>query len=162
METGFQILAGAASLASALVGGVFLTFSDFVMRSLDEAHERGGIEAMQIVNREVFNGLFMVLLIGTSVAAPVLAVAAHAYVPGPAAAAMTFAAASYVAGVFAVTLFFNVPRNVRLDRLDPTVPAAAQYWTEDYYPRWTWWNHVRTASAALAALGFLLAAVWFA
>lgn len=162
METGFQIAASLAALACAFVGGVFLTFSDFVMRSLDQAHERGGIEAMQIVNREVFKGLFMFLLIGMSVAAPALALAARAIVPGPAAAAMTFAAGSYMLGVFAVTLLFNVPRNVRLDRLDPAVPAAAQYWTQDFYPRWTAWNHVRTAASALAASGFLLAAVWLA
>ena len=53
-----------AILAYALVGGVFLAFSDFVMRSLALTGGAGGVEAMQSINREVFRWIFMVLFIG--------------------------------------------------------------------------------------------------
>ena len=54
-------------IAFALVAGVFLTFSDFVMRSLAATQPAGGIEAMQQINRKVFRTLFMVLLIGMAI-----------------------------------------------------------------------------------------------
>ena len=43
-----------AVLAYALLGGVFLAFSDFIMRSLAHTSGMGGVEVMQVINREVF------------------------------------------------------------------------------------------------------------
>ena len=51
-------------LAYALVGGVFLAFSDFIMRSLAHTSGIGGVDAMQVINREVFRWVFMALFIG--------------------------------------------------------------------------------------------------
>ena len=48
-----------AVLAYALVGGVFLAFSDFIMRALSLTGGSGGAEAMQAINREVFRWVFM-------------------------------------------------------------------------------------------------------
>ena len=58
--------------ASAIVAGVFLTFSDFVMQSLAAANPAGGIQSMQIINRKVFKTVFMVLLLGMSALSPAL------------------------------------------------------------------------------------------
>lgn len=41
-------------LGAALVGGVFQSFSDFVMRGLMLAEPAGGMESMQQLNRTVF------------------------------------------------------------------------------------------------------------
>lgn len=54
-------LAHLAVLAYALVGGVFLAFSDFIMRSLAQTD---GVDTMQAINREVFHWAFMVLFLG--------------------------------------------------------------------------------------------------
>jgi len=51
-------------VAYALVGGVFLAFSDFIMRSLSHTGGVGGVEAMQVINREVFRWVFMTLFLG--------------------------------------------------------------------------------------------------
>ena len=50
-------------LAYAALAGVFLAFSDFIMRSLARTSGTGGIEAMQIINREVFRWVFMTLFL---------------------------------------------------------------------------------------------------
>ena len=63
-----------SEIAYTLVAGVFLTFSDFVMRSLAATQPAGGIEAMQQINRKVFRTLFMVLLIGMAIVSPLMAV----------------------------------------------------------------------------------------
>ena len=113
-------------IAFALVAGVFLTFSDFVMRSLAATQAAGGIEAMQHINRKVFRTLFMVLLIGMAIVSPLMAAAAFWQVSGPASAWIIAAAVTYVIGTFGVTVVFNVPMNERLDRMahDSAIAAA--------------------------------------
>jgi uncharacterized membrane protein len=59
-----------------------------------------------------------------------------------------FGAALYLVGTFGVTMVFNVPRNNALARLEPADSVAA--WRR-YVQEWTWWNHVRTLAAVLAA-----------
>ena len=44
------LLCQGAVIACALVVGVFLTFSDFVMRSLNWSSPEAGIEVMQSIN----------------------------------------------------------------------------------------------------------------
>ena len=64
MSTWFFFLSQFSILAFALVGGVLLAFSDFIMRSLATAQSPGGIEVMQVINREVFKYVFMTLFLG--------------------------------------------------------------------------------------------------
>ena len=64
MSPFFILLMQVAILAYALVGGVFLAFSDFIMRSLSLTGGLGGVEAMQVINREVFRWVFMTLFLG--------------------------------------------------------------------------------------------------
>lgn len=156
----FFIVCQAAVVASGLVSGVFLTFSDFVMRSLKAAGADSGIRVMQIVNREVYATMFMVLLLGMS--ALCLFMAAYAWFAGTgfAFALIAVGSAVYIVGVFCVTLVFNVPMNNRLEALDHTSAQAADYWTEIYLPRWTFWNSFRTAASAGSAVIFLIACLW--
>lgn len=145
-------------IAFALVAGVFLTFSDFVMRSLAATQAAGGIEAMQHINRKVFRTLFMVLLIGMAIVSPLMAVAAFWQVSGPASAWIIAAAVTYVIGTFGVTVVFNVPMNERLDRMAHDSAVAAAYWNR-YVPAWSFWNTVRTLASAAAAVFMLMAVV---
>ena len=64
MSLWFKLVEIFSSLAFGLLGGVFLAFSDFIMRSLAQVSGSGGVEAMQAINREVFRIVFMVLFIG--------------------------------------------------------------------------------------------------
>ena len=50
-----------AVIATGLVAGVFLTFSDFVMRSLSASEAIAGAEAMQEINRKVYGSIFLTL-----------------------------------------------------------------------------------------------------
>ena len=47
----------ALAMATGLLAGVFLTFSDFVMESLLASKASAGTEAMQIINRKVYHSL---------------------------------------------------------------------------------------------------------
>lgn len=153
----FLVILEVSVIACGLVAGVFLTFSDFVMRSLDGAKTSAGIQAMQIINREVFKTVFMVLLLGWSALSPLLVIYAWFYLTGTAATLVMAGGLAYLIGVFIVSMVFNVPMNKRLDALEFTSPQAAQYWKTQYVPRWTFWNYVRAISSAAAATCFLIA-----
>ncbi len=148
-------------IACGLVSGVFPTFSDFVMKSLAAANPAGGIESMQIINRKVYKSVFMVLLLGMSALSLLLVGYASLYVAEPASAWITAGGAIYLAGVFVVSLVFNVPRNRRLDAMDVSTDAAVAYWRA-YVPSWSFWNHFRAVSSAAAAISFLVACLWLA
>ena len=126
-----------AVLAYALVGGVFLAFSDFIMRALSLTGGSGGAEAMQAINREVFRWVFMTLFLGLAAVSLALVVFAALGLTGPAATLVASAGLIYLLGCFGVTIVFNVPMNEALAGMDLSEDAARAYWTDSYLPRWT-------------------------
>lgn len=160
MTADWELIVVAASVvACGLVAGVFTTFSDFVMKSLAASAPASGIEAMQIINRKVYKTVFMVLLLGMSVLSPLLIGYAYFTFSGAASAWIIAGASLYLAGVFLVTVVFNVPMNKRLDLLGHAGPDAASYW-KIYVPVWSFWNTVRALSSGGSAICFLVACVW--
>ena len=157
----FLITCQIAVIACGLVSGVFLTFSDFVMKSLAAADPAGGVQSMQIINRKVYKTVFMALLLGMSFASPLFAGYAYFYVSGPAAIFIMTGSAIYFVGVFIVSLLFNVPMNKRLDVMDYNAKDTHTYW-QTYVPVWSFWNYIRSISSAGAAGCFLVACVWLA
>lgn len=158
----FFIVCNIAVIACGIVSGVFLTFSDFVMRSLDGAKTAAGVEVMQVINREVFRSVFMFLLLGMSALSVFLIGYAYLRVAGSASALIMTGGTLYLAGVFAVSLVFNVPMNNRLDAKEYAGHQAATYWKNTYLPRWTFWNYVRAIAATGSATCYLVACVWLA
>ncbi len=144
-----------AALILALISGVFLAFSDFVMRSLRAASPTSGIEAMQQINRKVYSSVFLVWLLGMAPAAVLLSFYAFFFVEGPASTWWIAGGAFYVIGTFLVTVLGNVPMNQRLDPMTPDGIAAQDYW-RTYATFWTLWNHVRTVASAIAAACFFV------
>ncbi len=161
MSPFFFILLQFAILAYALVGGVFLAFSDFIMRSLSLTGGVGGVEAMQVINREVFRWVFMALFLGMAAVSLLVAVYGGIFVGGGSGTIMMIAGLAYLVGCFGVTVRFNVPMNEALAGMDLSSEATRAYWTGTYLPRWTFWNTVRTlacgASSALLLFGLLWA-----
>jgi uncharacterized membrane protein len=144
------ILCQASVLAFGLLGGVFLAFSDFIMRALAKTSGAGGPEAMQSVNREVFRFAFMALFLVMTPASLGLAVYGAVWLDGPAAGPIALAGLLYLVGAFGVTAAFNVPLNTALAKIE--AGAARVFWTEVYLPRWTFWNSVRAAACAGASV----------
>ncbi len=145
------------ALWSAVVGGVFSAFSEFIMRGLLRAAPAGGIESMQHINRTVLRTQFVA---GILIIAPIsVAVAVYALMAldGLAATLLVAAACVYVPSVFLMTIIGNVPMNNRLASLDHRSGEAEAYWRE-YGRKWTRLNHVRTlGSVATASLYFIAA-----
>ncbi len=147
----------AFGLAAALVGGVFQSFSDFVMRGLNQAGPEAGAAGMIGLNRTVYRSVFLFMLLGLAPASIGFAVYAFFYVDGLAKALLIAASVIYVTSVFLVTVAGNVPRNEKLDRLEGQ--GAASYWPT-YLREWTQLNHARTFGSIGTAVSYLLAAVY--
>jgi uncharacterized membrane protein len=160
MSPFFFFLMQVAILAYALVGGVFLAFSDFIMRSLSLTGGTGGVEAMQVINREVFRWVFMGLFLGMAAASLVITGYAVLALGGSAGTLIFLSGAVYLVGCFGVTIFLNVPMNEALAGMDLSSDATRDYWTGTYLPRWTLWNTVRTCACGLSAALLLSGLLW--
>lgn len=160
MSLFFFILIQFAILAYALVGGVFLAFSDFIMRSLSLTDGTGGMETMQVINREVFRWVFMALFLGMAAISLAIVGYGTANLTHPAGALILAAGIIYLVGCFGVTMFFNVPLNKALAGMNLSEDATRAYWTGTYLPRWTFWNTVRTLACGMSAALLLFALLW--
>lgn len=146
------------ALWSAIVGGVFSAFSEFIMSALLKAEPASGIEVMQHINRDVIRTQFVAGILSIALFSVLFAAYGLAVFEGAALVVLILAALVYVLSVFAMTIFGNVPMNNRLEALDHTSAQAREYWLE-YGRKWTRLNHVRSIGSVLTAGLYIVAAI---
>lgn len=155
----FTVFAQFAIIAYALVGGVFLAFSDFIMRALTLPSGTAGVEVMQTINREVFRWVFMTLFLGLAPVSLFITLYGLIGIGGVTGSIIAAAGLIYFIGCFGVTVRFNVPLNEALAKKSLTEGETNSFWSNTYVPRWTFWNSVRglacTASAVIMLWGLL-------
>lgn len=150
-----------ASIASILVAGVFLAFSDFVMRALVRATPAAGIETMQNINREVYRSIFVPLLIALVPVTAIITIWAYAEVTGPAQRWLIIGSLVYLIGAFGVTILGNVPMNKKLDGMVVGPVSTRKYWSM-YGQTWTYLNHVRAIASGITGISYMVAALLIA
>ena len=147
-------------LSSALVAGVFQSFSDFIMRGLVLSTAASGIESMQQINRTVLRSAFLAIFLLLVPVTLGFAIYARFMLEGYSQIFIIAAAVAYLITVFLVTVIGNIPMNQRLASIRYTSEESKSYWL--IYGRvWTRWNHIRTICAIVTAVCFLLAAISF-
>ena len=146
------------ALWSAIVGGVFSAFSEFIMSALLKAKPESGIEAMQHINRDVIRTQFVAGILSIAVFSALFTLYSIAVFEGAALVTLILASAVYLPSVFFMTMIGNVPMNNRLDALDHTRAEAHAYWLE-YGRKWTRLNHYRSLGSVLTAGLYIVAAV---
>jgi uncharacterized membrane protein len=146
------------ALWSAMIGGVFSAFSEFIMTALLQVAPAGGIESMQHINRTVLKTQFVAGILSIAVFSVLFAVYGLLVFDGAALVTLVLAPLVYLPTVFLMTLFGNVPMNRKLDELDHSAAETEAYWR--HYGRvWTRRNHVRALGSVLTAGLYLIAAV---
>lgn len=145
-----HVLAVAAILGSAIIGGVFFAFSSFIMKALARLPSSEGIAAMQSINVVVLNRSFLGAFMGTALISALLVVFAVLSWGAPAAPWYFAGALLYIVGTFLVTGLGNVPLNNQLAATSADDPDVIPVWKQ-YLDRWTMLNTIRTI-AALAAV----------
>ena len=141
----------------ALIAGVFLSFSDSIMRGLAQAPGKAGPSSMVVINRTVFHSIFMVLFFGLLAVSVALALLALWQLDGIALSLVLASSLSYGLGIFAVTGLGSVPMNNRLGTMSGSIEQTAIYWL-DFVQLWTQLNNIRSSVSAIAAIAWLIAA----
>jgi len=149
-------LLSATALACALMGGIFFTFSSFVMPALGRIPADEAIRAMQRINVDVYHWTFMGAFFGTPIACVLGAAYAITRTNGQVALYAAVGCVVYILGNFVVTAAGNVPLNNALAVINAETVDATREWARYTIP-WTRWNHVRTIASLVAASAFLLA-----
>ncbi|NEO27952.1 MAG: DUF1772 domain-containing protein [Kamptonema sp. SIO4C4] len=101
-----------------------------------------------------FNPWFMAVFFGPAIACLFLIIAALQQWGQPGAIYWLAGSLLYLIGTIGVTIAGNVPLNDALALVNPNSTEGATLWAK-YLTDWTFWNHVRTVAAFLAA-GFLM------
>ncbi len=145
-----------AALGCGLIAGVFFGFSSFVMPALARLRPAQGVRAMQSINLVVLNRWFLGVLLGTALVCAGLALSALRSWSEPGAWVRFVGSCLYLAGTILVTGLYHVPKNLALARLPADSAEAERFWPV-YVAGWSIWNHVRGASAFVAAALLTLA-----
>lgn len=150
-----SLLLLAATITTALVGGIFFAFSTFIMGALARLEPREGHAAMVSINRVVLNPWFFAAFFGAGLLCAASSVLVSVTDTNWQPRAVMAGSVLYLLGCIAVTIAGNVPLNHRLDGVPPG--GADDLWMF-YLRRWTLLNHIRTAAslAAAGAFGFAL------
>ncbi|MCB1123372.1 MAG: DUF1772 domain-containing protein [Verrucomicrobiae bacterium] len=147
------VLLIAALLGSALVGGIFFAFSTFIMKALARVPSSEGIRTMQSINITVINPAFLGVFLGTAVLSAVIVLLSLGVWSESLSHWFFVGALQYVIGTFLVTVFGNVPLN---NRLESILPEDGEKLWAHYLSKWTFWNHIRTMAAIVAAFCFTM------
>jgi uncharacterized membrane protein len=143
------------ALGCGLLGGVYFAFSAFIMKALEGVGHSGTV-AMNSINAVILRSWFMPMFVATTLGGLALAVLGVLELGGARGKLMLSGGVLYVAGMFLVTMFFNVPLNNALVAVGNESRTGTAIW-KDYVRRWTRWNHVRTASCVAASALFIAA-----
>ncbi|UAB79010.1 DUF1772 domain-containing protein [Erythrobacter sp. SCSIO 43205] len=146
------------ALWSAIVGGNFSAFSEFIMSALKKTEPAGGIEAMQNINRDVIKTQFVAGILSIAAFSAIFAVYSLFVFEGAALVTLILASLVFLASVFLVTMLGNVPMNDALARLDHDSLDARIYW-EKYTRTWTLLNHARSFGSILTSGLYIIAAI---
>ena len=146
------------ALWSAVIGGVFSAFSEFIMSALLRLDASAGIGSMQQINRTVIRTQFVAGIILIAPLSIAFAIYGWTMLDGTARLMLILAPIIYVPSVFLMTIFGNVPMNNMLEKLDRDTQASEPYWR--HYGRvWTRLNHFRTWGCVFTALTYLVGSV---
>lgn len=143
------------ALWSAVVGGVFSAFSEFVMPALLGAAPASGIEAMQQINQKVIKTQFVLGILSIGPLSLLLAIYSIMHFEGYIQFMLILAPIVYVSTVFLVTMLGNVPMNNKLKVFDHQSFEAKIYWKK-YGRNWTRLNHIRSMGSIITSILYLL------
>ena len=139
------------AVGAAMASGTLFTFSTFTIEGLKRLPPSQGAAAMQAINKEAPTPLFMLVIFGTGAACVVLGIHAGLNFEDSASKYQLIACVLYIVGVVLLTIGYHVPRNDKLDALDPNSSEGIAYWAT-YLKEWVRMNHVRTVAPLVAAI----------
>ncbi|MDX2069550.1 MAG: anthrone oxygenase family protein [Haliscomenobacter sp.] len=147
----------AALLCTGLLAGVFFAFETAINPGLQRLPDLTYLSTMQQINRVIQNPVFLFVFMAPLFLTPFATW--QQWGKFPLAYTWLLATVLYVVAVFGVTIFFNVPLNELLDKVDlsKTAEVDLQSLRKHYEMPWSRWHSLRTGAAVLAFLLLIFA-----
>lgn len=149
------------ALTTALIAGLFYSYSCSVNPGLGKLPDAGYLAAMQSINREILNPLFFMSFMGTLILLPVSTWMQYSNSAPTRFYLLLAATIVYALGTFGVTIMGNVPLNNALDgfQLQSASPEMLQQYRESFEKPWNRLHSIRTMANAIALILVLLACI---
>ncbi len=148
-----EIILAIAATFSALMAGLFFSYSFSVVPGLGKLTDAGYLKAMQSINKEIQNPVFFICFFGAIVFLPLVTGLNYS---GRHLSfwLLLFATLIYYIGVFGVTILGNVPLNNQLEKfnlLNETTDVISAL-RERFENRWNFLNNIRTACSLISVV----------
>ena len=153
-----KILLLATGLVTALITGLFYSYSCSVNPWLKKLSDIEYLRAMQSINRAILNPVFFMSFIGTLLLLPASAWMIYRNEGGsPSFYVMVTAALIYGIGVFGITIFGNIPLNDALDKFDTRTAqnSEIEFQRNKFETSWNRFHFIRTIACILSLLSGL-------
>lgn len=157
MTTVFLLI---TAVLTALIAGLFYAYSCSVVLGLGKLSDTEYLKSMQSINREILNPVFFMSFMGTAIMLPVTTFLFRGDLP--AFIFLLLASATYLIGVFGVTIVGNVPLNDMLDKFDISGSTAdvVKQMRDRFESRWNLLNNVRTVFSVISIALVVCACIW--
>lgn len=154
MPTTPGILLISATVTTALMAGLFYSYSCSVSPGLNRLSDASYLAAMQSINRAIMNPVFFVGFFGAAVLLPLSAYSHYGQPTSTRFWCVLTATVVYMIGVLGVTVAGNVPLNEALDAFDLQSASARELAAQRaaFEMPWSNLNRVRTIASTLALL----------
>jgi uncharacterized membrane protein len=150
-----QTVVTAGAVGAGVIGGVFFTFTAFVLPALRKLPANQGISAMQSINKLAVTPPLMLVLFGTAILSVITASWAVRHWGQPVAPWLLAGGLAYLAAIV-ITIVGNIPLNNSLAVLDPHAAGAPAQWAS-FVTSWTVWNTLRGLAAIAGTAVFIVA-----
>ncbi|AQX10232.1 DUF1772 domain-containing protein [Elizabethkingia ursingii] len=148
-------------ITTALMAGLFFSYSVSVNWGLGKLADKEYLQAMQSINREILNPIFFICFFGALITLPI-ATFQEFHHHKTAFILLLLASLFYIIGVFGITSAFNVPLNDKLDLLDLTKASdiAIKQMRGSFERAWNNWNTIRTFSSVVSIALVIIACLY--
>lgn len=156
-----NILLAITTFCTALMAGLFYSYSCSVMLGLRTLTDVQFIESMQAINKAIQNPLFFLVFFGTLILLPANAYFHYSHFATTRFRLFLVAFVIYVAGVFCVTVFGNVPMNNGLERFQVSSASAEtmHLCRVDFEGQWNRLNTIRTISSMFSVIFMIIGCI---
>lgn len=147
---------------TALIAGLFYAFSCAVNPGLGKLSDERYLAAMQSINKEIQNLLFLSSFMGTLLLLPLSTWLQFRIGVTDSFWLLLTATFVYAIGVFGLTMFGNVPLNQALDRFNLSSAAAKEMTIqrERFEIPWNRFHRIRTVASVLTVMLVIAALVY--
>lgn len=144
-----------------LIAGLFYAYSCSVNLGLGKLPDSAYLAAMQSINKAILNPVFFASFIGTLILLPLCTYLHYKQPLSPKFVILLIATMLYLAGVFGVTIFGNVPLNEGLARFDLSAASMEDISREriTFEQPWNRLHQIRTIASVVTLVLVIIACV---